>query len=92
MKAINAAGASQPRTTQHSILVKEVVGEPHQPQLQFLVIKNAKLVFFPSISELVHMKSNAHSGIALNLIRLCVKTSINTESVIPFEGACKRLR
>lgn len=27
VKAINAAGASAPRTTQHSILVKEVIGE-----------------------------------------------------------------
>lgn len=32
VKAINAAGASLPRTIQHSILVKEVIGEnllPH---------------------------------------------------------------
>lgn len=29
VKAINAAGASQPRTTQHSILVKEVIGEAY---------------------------------------------------------------
>lgn len=28
VKAINAAGASAPRTLQHSILVKEVIGEP----------------------------------------------------------------
>lgn len=27
VKAINAAGASAPRTLQHSILVKEVIGE-----------------------------------------------------------------
>lgn len=27
VKALNAAGASAPRTLQHSILVKEVVGE-----------------------------------------------------------------
>lgn len=27
VKAINAAGASSPRTLQHSILVKEVIGE-----------------------------------------------------------------
>lgn len=27
VKAVNAAGASAPRTLQHSILVKEVIGE-----------------------------------------------------------------
>ncbi len=31
VKAINAAGASPPRTTQHSILVKEVIGESLLP-------------------------------------------------------------
>lgn len=31
VKAINAAGASSPRTIQHSILVKEVIGESLLP-------------------------------------------------------------
>lgn len=33
VKAINAAGASTPRTTQHSILVKEVIGEVPLPYI-----------------------------------------------------------
>lgn len=46
VKAINAAGASPPRTIQHAILVKEVVGELHQLQLLFLSLKNAKSNIF----------------------------------------------
>lgn len=38
VKAINKAGESQPRTIQHSVLVKEVVGELHQLQFLFLVL------------------------------------------------------
>lgn len=38
VKAINAAGASQPRTIQHAVLVKEVIGELHQLHLLFLVL------------------------------------------------------
>lgn len=38
VKAINAAGASAPRTTQHSILVKEVIGEGLLP-LSFCYLK-----------------------------------------------------
>lgn len=42
VKAINAAGASAPRTLQHSILVKEVIGEQ--------VLEKCLLYFLPQFS------------------------------------------
>lgn len=39
VKAVNAAGESAPRTLQHSILVKEVIGEPWKIVLWHFVYK-----------------------------------------------------
>ncbi|XP_053541464.1 LOW QUALITY PROTEIN: myosin-binding protein C, slow-type [Ictalurus punctatus] len=50
VKAINAAGASQPRTTQHSILVKEVVEPP-----KIRIPRHLKQTYMRKVGEQVNL-------------------------------------
>nr|XP_021330678.1 myosin-binding protein C, slow-type isoform X4 [Danio rerio] len=50
VKAINAAGASQPRTTQHSILVKEVIEPP-----KIRIPRHLKQTYIRKVGEVVNL-------------------------------------
>ncbi|XP_049330266.1 myosin-binding protein C, slow-type isoform X9 [Astyanax mexicanus] len=50
VKAINAAGASQPRTTQHSILVKEVIEPP-----KIRIPRHLKQTYTRMVGEVVNL-------------------------------------
>ncbi|XP_026088435.1 myosin-binding protein C, slow-type-like isoform X11 [Carassius auratus] len=50
VKAINAAGASPPRTTQHSILVKEVIEPP-----KIRIPRHLKQTFIRKVGEVVNL-------------------------------------
>ncbi|XP_043092679.1 myosin-binding protein C, slow-type isoform X11 [Puntigrus tetrazona] len=50
VKAINAAGASQPRTTQHSILVKEVIEPP-----KIRIPRHLKQTYVRKVGEVVNL-------------------------------------
>uniref|UniRef100_A0A672QI95 Myosin-binding protein C, slow-type n=1 Tax=Sinocyclocheilus grahami TaxID=75366 RepID=A0A672QI95_SINGR len=57
IKAINAAGASPPRTTQHSILVKEVIEPP-----KIRIPRHLKQTYIRKVGEVVNLVVKPQNG------------------------------